>query len=392
MLRCIKRMKAPSTRVQVVAAGAVAALLVGYLWLAPATDGTVAVAPPPQAAALAAPDAGAPEAPSTPPSTSQRTLEDMVPGFEGTLFAHLGMWGRMDGVHWPSRRIEPVIVPLPRGITLSTDATGRLLVGLAPSAIDGPGQALYVGPASTLRPAAVNATSAAFHATAPGRLAWLEITATGARLRLGAVDPGGTLAASSSAVAQLAANHRLVDWGDWGFLLAGWDPAADAWVVYLLDMAGTEQWRVAAVAASVSARGDVLLANDEPGGEFSWSFAPAGTDGALASRLDWVPPGADVAAAWSPDAAQIAFLTPGSSGPRSRIDVRRPDGTPVATVEVALHMGGAGWSHDGRFVLARAAQPNSRNVVYFFDTRDGSIDEVEFDSWVQLAATRAGQR
>ncbi len=375
-------MDAPRTRAPLVAAVAAAALLLGYASLAGAGDGRMAPAPLP-----APPDRTEPARPPGDPS-----LGDLVPGFEGTLVAQLGVWGRVDVAQWPSGRTEPVTLPMPRAISLSTDAARRLFVGVAPAALEGRGQAMYVGSLADLRPAAVNVGSAAFHATSPGRLAWLEIDGDLSRLRVGSVNPGGLLAAESPAIAEVALDHRLVGWGDWGFLLAGWDPEADIWIAYLLAPGGAERWRLPAVDAAVSPHGTVLLAHAAEVGGFRWSQGSAWPDGTPVEALDWVAEDAGLGAAWSPDGDLVVFVAPGASGLGSRLDVRRADGTAVRSVDVPLQVAGVSWSHDGRFVLARAAQPERRNVVFFFDTLDGSLDEVEFDAWVQLAVTRPGQR
>lgn len=367
-------------RLHLIAALAAAAGLVAYLALVPASGGTVRVAPPPQPAPLAAP-AGGPE-----------SLATKVPGFDGTLVAQLGLWGRIDAVQWPSQRAEPITFPLPQNISLSADAAGRLFAGVAPSALEGPGLALYVGTLAGLRPAAMDVLSVAFHSTAPGRLAWLEFHAGDSRLRTSTLDPGGALSVAPTPVAAVAADQRLVGWGDWGFLLAGWDEAAQTWVACLLDPSGRERWRQPAVAAHASPRGDVLLAHDEPGGEYRWSLTPAQPAGGRATPFPEVPADADLGAAWSPDGARIAFVAPGEAGLASRLHVLHLDGTPDRSAEVPLRVAGVSWSHDGRFLLARAAEPEGRDALFFFDTLDGSIGEIEFDRWVQLAVTRAGQR
>lgn len=123
-----------------------------------------------------------------------------------------------------------------------------------------------------------------------------------------------------------------------------------------------------------------------------WSLTPAQPAGGRATPFPEVPADADLGAAWSPDGARIAFVAPGEAGLASRLHVLHLDGTPDRSAEVPLRVAGVSWSHDGRFLLARAAEPEGRDALFFFDTLDGSIGEIEFDRWVQLAVTRAGQR
>ncbi len=330
------------------------------------------------------------------PSTSlpdQPLLGDLVPGFTGTLLLAVGDWPNFDMTEWRSDRAIPDTTALPPTVSLATDVTGRLHAGLGRSANEESDSVLYVGPVLSIRPAALKVTSLAWNNSIAGRLAWLQqVDEDGLELRVGEVDPPSGSFTPGTTIALIPADHRLLTWDSWGFLLNGPDPVLGTEVVYLVDADGSEQWRFPAYSGYASSVGQLLLMRflEETGDSQFFLTFPSRSAEEEPNSLEWAPadPRGEVnAVAWSPDANHLAFLVYEGGATSWRIEVRQIDGTLTGSAQVPYRLWDINWTSDGRFVLATGTDNAGKFVVVFYDTVDESLDEVAFDTAVQQILT-----
>ncbi len=350
---------------------------------------------------------GATSSPPTTASTStslqdRRLLGERVPGLTGTLLIELGGFPNREVWEWPADRAEPIVTVLPAGVSLDGDVTRRLYAGLGLSAQNQPQPVMYVGPVRSMRPAAMNVTSLAWHNTTPGRLAWLQASDGGGtvELRTGEVDPSGVFGLGDT-ISQVPSDDRLLTWDSWGFLLTGWDPVQDERVVYLVDSNGAEQWRLPALDAHVSPSGQLLLTQLDDTDEYEFlSTDPSSAATQTPTPVDWAPvvvAGEVDYVAWSPDADQLAFLVWEGAieeccATTRRIEVWGSDGATASSISFSYRVWDVEWGADGRFVLVPGTNNAGKHVLLFYDTVDNSLDEIEFDTWVQQVFTREGLR
>lgn len=339
------------------------------------------------------------EAATTTTTTFEPNLGQLVPGFEGVLITLGGESRDLELLVWHPDRASPSSTRLPPGTTVVPDASGRLLAGLGEMSRGSLFYTLYAGTPGSLWPVTAGATSFSWHATDPGRIAWLEHAGGGSGLHLGTgfmndagrFVPGTTVAP----VALIGQSAVLVGWGDWGYLVRGF---AEERTVYLLDVDGSERWRMAADNASVLAGDRIVLRRDRlASDEIHFVFT---TPDAAATE----PPSTIVRTfpyhrrdhfsreAWSLDGEHIAFLRWDSLAGTWHIEVWQQNGVLREAISVGDRLlSGISWSPDGRFIIAPAElfdSDSARYVVMFYDTRLGTISDVPMPHWVQTAFVR----
>ncbi len=324
---------------------------------------------------------------SVPPSTAPpvaaaeaeaATLEDRIPGFDGILVLEVGSDQML---RWASNRMAPVVQPVPEGWVLEAQPGARLFAKLGQSASPDSDLVVYVGPIGDLRPARFDVDSVMWHRENGRGLAWLEvIDVSWRRVVTGEVDPSGRVRITDE-VAEVPGGGVLLAWDSQGFLIR------ESPDVYRLSSDGTEIWRESALDAVVASNGAILLVRPIADTDaYEYLVMPAGGEGPP-EVLPWAPARtmADFdMALWSPEADRLAFVVwegePGACCATTRsLELWTVDGTQTDRVRFAYRAIDLEWSPDGRFVLVSATDNREKYVVLFYDTVDGSIDEVEFD-------------
>lgn len=380
----------------IVVAVAVAAGVLGYLFGATNTTGRSPTAADTTGAATttAAAHSGPLTTTTSPAPPDIPTLAELVPGFEGTLVAHLGSLTTGVLVVWPADASVPDRIDLDEGTALRLDASAALAARRAPAFGEGNGEysTLLIGPfpsVQDMRPAALSVGSFAWHGTKPRFLAWVEATgpdgpggAAGRTLWTAEVDEGGALV-GRSAVGPTP--EALISWGEWGFLVHTFEGERSQRHIALLDPSGSEVWAMEVdgpgVDAAASAAGRILVRHD-PVHERPLLINDSATEPPVPH--EWAP-SASLWFSWHPLEDRVVSANWVDGG--YLIAVWDLDGSMLNSVVVTHRIWDVGWTPDGRFIVAPGERwPGALDhIVLFYDTEDGSLHEVGFDLWVQYA-------
>ncbi len=305
-------------------------------------------------------------------------LADALPGFAGTLVATVGPWGAVDLVRWGSDGATREPLPGAFG-PLAVDAGGEWMAYLADN---GAGPVLRAGPLSAAPVFATAATSAAWHSSQPGRLAWL------------AADPEGT--GATLATLDLAASGQPQPLGDLDpALLHAWDEAGFV-VTDWADAGRTVELQLLTPDGSVAAaHPGVDFVDQAPGGtvlavrhvDIRTAFLASRPNLADLSHIEWAPSNGRAEhrmAAWSPDGRHIAFLTYSAELPASwELEIWSIFGTLDHRVPLGYRAWNVAWSPDGRFVAAPGSDHRGTDVVVVYDTEAETLSAMQFDDIVQ---------
>ncbi len=356
----------------------------GFVESLPATSSTTTTTttlPPPPTSTTRA-------EPAPPP-----TLEQMVPGLEGTMQLAFPdaldeVWRWRIGDPFPERR------PLPAGtVHAGFDAGGSWTAALSsPSNRLRPGGGLFLAnPELEFQPFEAGVTMFRWHGTEPGRLGWTKIRLDGVVELWTAEIPGP--AEEMRAVAELGRvgdgpGLFLAGWGDWGFLFIGVaeDTGSPQLVAY--DQDGRPGGSLAADLVALAPDGTMVV---------SRARNPDGSPAALGLTtfelgepvpVDWP---VRFSAVWADSGNRLASVEPTGLGALLHIF---GDGA-FQTVLDSQAAFPVGWVLGDRFIVAWAegvrtrfsADPDSplrarevrRPALVFLDVADRSVSAIAVD-------------
>lgn len=318
-----------------------------------------------------------------PISTEGRRLDELVPGFDGSLIIEFHGEETPDRpalVVWPRYLATPTVHEIPglMPFSVTLNATATVVAARGPSAdAQHPEGILYIGLPETLRPTSFNVLSVVWNEADPARVAWLRaIGADDRELWVGQVDDSGRLL--SSEVVAVGTWDRLWCFDSLGFIVSISDTEEMALVA--LDTDGAELWRTSRRPASRLFRAGCVLLIESPehnGMDVEyWLVTSSASD---PQHLDWVSHSHPVGtSALSPEAQRVAFFM------RDRLELWTLDGTLILDRPLDHRIRHASWSPDGRFVIAvgyRASAVDSTDgfTVLIVDTISDTEYEILFN-------------
>lgn len=346
---------------------AVVVIVAGVVILATSGPGTRTGASVPEELP-SSPDTGAP------PVVSAETLGELVPGFQGQIRgAAIGESSQPLAWTWASGDTAPRVVSLP-GIGTGQgawDATVERFAAISTVAAGGP--ALYFGPPSDIRLVTNGATSFAWHDDRPGEIAYLlEPQADGLTELWRSLPVSRDLASrtfTSTRVARLQFDARLVAFGDWGFALTDFSNQLDRGLLITLDPEGGLIAQAPLEFIDSAAGGRLLVASNV--GEEDSELAVVGTN--LGPNEALLLLGA-TDGVLSPDAGWVAQY----AKERSILEVSELGGPQRFSVD--LSVGDAElmhWSADLRWVLLVGFETAEfQDTLLFADLRDREVHSV----------------
>ena len=269
-----------------------------------------------------------------------------IPGFGDALVA-VTRTGTQNVEHllWPLA-VDPVTRPLPVGAfgEASFDVTGTWLA-FSTHVPDADGRVLSMGKPASLAPLSSDVTSFAWHDGTSGVLAYTQQLDGLWVLSVSQTTRETQIVASGEDVVALSGGE-VAAWGDWGFAIQHESDQNESGSITLLTGNGE---------LKTTLTGRVLDSN--PSG---WLVIYDGdlkllAGGGLRSlNINWTSIGGVLAAALSPDGAQIALL--GGSG--LKITAIRGN-TPTIEIPFTAPLSKVKWSSDSRFVVV----PFLRGVI-----------------------------
>ena len=398
---------------------AAAAFMLGGLLRSPTPGGvnTTEAAPPTTAPIRETSSTTRPSTTTTPTPVAETVglavpLSEVAPGFADAITMAVvgGAWGEeINVVRWlPSQAAPETIVPFRED---SPDGWGWWFVGLDAAgtwyAVQDEHDVLSVRPVGaiagdedwwepTREVVGLRVVDAAWHNTAPGRLAWLSCPrAPSGPATLYTLDVADASAEATPAATLPAACGEFAtwinQWGDWGFALeregdwdgeTGWEEGR-TWTV-LLDPDGVEvaQLEQDPGAYVVAAGPAGTVWNEEPaeGAPASFLLSPDGRQRTPVPGLaagEWVEQ-----AQWCPDGSRIALVAYSSQVDHSLIRI-----VDAATGEIVTEIDELGpvvfqtrWSSDCRYLLVGhdrddAGAAGAALVIYDTATAAIAIEE-----------------
>ena len=306
---------------------------------------------------------------------------DLLPEATGVFVATTGGTSGTDLV-WSTRDRVEVFTDTPAFFeTMAFDASGQQFarIGDSPGTY---GAGLHLGTKPS-DPIIDNARSFAWHATVPGRIAWVVPGVD--ELCWADVKEAGGLTPATCVPGR---DGQLFGFDDDGFLLN--DHVGRT--IWLLDLAGRVLASVTGDDALMGPDGRILIVSRD---FLRQETVFTVTDRNLTNpeRLDWAPPnatGAPVIAAWSPllSEQRLAFLV--WEDDAFHLQVWSTDGEFIDSVDLDGRVWGIDWDSTGRYILVpgevnfAVADPTAY-VVYAYDTFTFSLVTLSFDGWVQQA-------
>lgn len=342
---------------------------------------------------------------SRPLATLNLPLAEAVPGFTDTITMIAEYHDRIDVVRWRAWESAPdTLLSFPRdesawgipfdGWPVGLDASGRWYARLADNgtllidwlvpwahqidslAFD---QRDRNPPAEAI---GLRANFATWHATEPGRLAWLEL-ARGfdpfpiTLYTLNVSDNDAQPAALLELTFDDNASVGINEWLTSGIQLEIWDETTETMTTVLLDDEGTETARVESYWLLAEGPDGTTLWVPEPDlvGAESGPFllSPDGRRRDAVPGLEMGEPLWD--AAWSPDGDHLALLpSPGPEGARVRIFDLTNDWTAIDLAVPVSGLENLAWSPDGTRLALSAESEGARSNIHIVEL--GSRDAV----------------
>jgi hypothetical protein len=185
-------------------------------------------------------------------------------------------------------------------------------------------------------------------------------------------------------ITEVDSDHSLVAWGDYGFIVTGFDPMLETDVTTLLDQTGTVLWQSQNLTVIDASPGRLLVLRSLPGQE-GYEHAvidPSDPDAGITLNLpvEGVPTGAD----WSSSGRLAVHYPTGDHNWNLRIydtDLSTHTDVPVK----GWRVWDLEWGPDSRFLLMPGTDDAGRHVVIFYDTISTELSLVDFDDWIQWA-------
>ena len=303
-----------------------------------------------------------------PPVAVPNPLDAPVPGFAGTLVmttdspAGLEVWTWTAGPEGTLTR-DPVLGDL---VDARPDATGAVVAALRRHGDDPPW--LVVTNGTDVTPVFFGARSFAWHATAPGEIAWLALTSPtdSPTLYIGVRNDGGLYFKPLANLTGFAeeTTSRLVGYDTSGFVVETWtrgDGGSFTPSVQRLDPSGRPVASLEGYFVGVAPDGTVAV------GETTVTDTPAGTFSLL--------PAASTSAVWSPGGDRLAITADAATS----VTIEDTAGTAQAFFDLgADHLTVRAWSPDGRFVIVSGYVGDDALLV-FIDTAMASVRPVPID-------------
>lgn len=277
-------------------------------------------------------------------------------------------------VSWPSNApASSSEIPAGAGPVLFFDASDNVMAFLG-APIRRIGLPLYAGDTGAWSPVAYKATSFAWHATWPRRLAWIE---TGRGLCFADLAQTGDSFGNPNCLPGVTG--RLTGFDDHGFaLVAGSD-------VVRLTVDGEEINRVPGSDALIGPDGRVLIEEISDRG----GYALAGADLTNRRHLEWTEGVRHGLLAWSPQTSeqhesdrtlrfpQLALLEETSPG-RYRLESRDMEGNQAFALDVAGSFTDVRWDRSGRYLLVPGIIAG-QNVVLLYDLANQRAKFIGFE-------------
>jgi hypothetical protein len=275
----------------------------------------------------------------------------------------------------PGEALVQLDAPIGGRDTLRFDVSGRHLayIGDSPNTDD---SALYVDsdPSDIIE----GANSFAWHATTPGRIAWIAYLPQSELCWADVSGPG--LRGEPMCMTGPDFGFRLVAFDDDGFV------AIDDPQINRLDRDGQVVASVPGRYAWSASSSDLLIAERDRKDNLTL-FTMIDAQFADPRHLDWapaIPTDEPVGVAVSPSEAypEIAFLT-GSPG-QSQLQVWDLDGRLAHTVHLEGQVWGVEWDNTGRYILLPGTV-ETEHLVYVYDTQTRALTRLPFGGRVQQA-------
>ena len=373
-------------RFGVAAAVVVAGVLVAVLWVSTEGDDPPTVAPTTTA------EGSTTSAPGSFPTESvdsePRVLAELVPGVTGTLNALVGSSSRWL-VEMPAENtalIRAETQPLGFVERVTQDASGELLAyNVLGNGTDIPHSLVVCGNGTGVEYVDAEVVDHQWHQSDAGRLALLIVDGGSTRLETVTLDPNELEWPTSNTITEVDPDQTLLAWGDYGFVLTGYDTTSEVDVTTLLDQSGEVVWQEENLTV-ISASPTRLLAHqvtaDDEADFENMVIDPTDPDTGL--RLDLGVRGIPTGADWAPDGRLAIHYPTGGHQWNLRIydpTLRDFEETPVE----GWRVWDLQWDPDSRFILMPGTDDAGRHVVLFYDTTTTELSLVDFGDWIHWA-------
>lgn len=329
-----------------------------------------------------------PTVPTTTTVLAPSRLDILVDGYEGTLY--LAGFRNDQGVlwRWESRTGTALVIDIPERMRSADFNSSRVRIAAAALSTVSPGWNLWVGTPENAEPIALSMTSWAWHATDPGRIAWIELDQSlpetlPALLRTATLPTGADgVFPIADDPADLGSVPSVVLFDDQGFLLQSPTDEDGYWLIAIDPDEGRESGRLAARYLGVLPDGDLLVST-------AGSLQRASRD--LTETADFPFPSDKRMSAIATSSAHNRWAiweVEDATGVATPTQLWILDGEAIVfETTLPQTLRSVSWSVDGRWLIAAVGEPSplsgfSSGQLWFIDTEDWSMHQVEAPGYI----------